>query len=85
MDDVVPGAARRGIVSVYGSYTLCADVYDPYTVGMTARIIVNTRLSEDGVAQIDALAEREDRTRSDMIRILLKEALIARQRRNSNK
>jgi metal-responsive CopG/Arc/MetJ family transcriptional regulator len=45
---------------------------------MSGRMIVTTRLAEDGVDQIDALAEQEDRTRSDMIRILLKEAIEAR-------
>lgn len=45
------------------------------------RVLVNVRLSPDGLKAIDALAEAEDRTRSDMIRILLKEAVAARRAR----
>ena len=39
------------------------------------------RLSPAGLADIDALAEAEDRTRSDMIRVLLIEAVQARRER----
>lgn len=43
-------------------------------------IVVNARVTEEGAAQIDAIAEAEDRSRSDVVRILLKEALDARAR-----
>jgi metal-responsive CopG/Arc/MetJ family transcriptional regulator len=45
---------------------------------MSERLVVNARITQEGVDQIDALAEEEDRTRSDMIRILIKEAINAR-------
>lgn len=43
-----------------------------------ARVIVNARLSKGALALIDELAATEDRKRSDMIRLLLKEAVEAR-------
>lgn len=46
-----------------------------------ARIQVAMRLHPDSVAKLDAMAEAEDRTRSDMARILLKEAFEARERK----
>ncbi len=39
--------------------------------------VVNLRMSVAGLAAIDALAVREDRTRSDMMRILLKRGMDA--------
>jgi metal-responsive CopG/Arc/MetJ family transcriptional regulator len=39
----------------------------------TERIII--RLTPDALAQIDQLAEKEQRTRSDMVRILLNRGL----------
>lgn len=39
---------------------------------------VAIRLTPSGLDQVDALAYAEERTRSDMIRILLREALLAR-------
>ena len=41
---------------------------------------VVVRMRPDIVREIERLAEAEDRTRSDMIRILLKEAMRARRR-----
>ena len=43
-------------------------------------VSVSARL--DGVAEIDRLAEAEDRDRSSMIRILLREAIAARKAKN---
>lgn len=42
---------------------------------------VAVRLSPSGVAEVDRLAESEHRTRSDMIRVLLLEAIEARRRK----
>jgi predicted transcriptional regulator len=42
------------------------------------REAVTVRLSPAGLAKVDELADVEDRTRSDMIRILVGEALAAR-------
>jgi hypothetical protein len=42
--------------------------------------VVNVRLSRSGLEAIDRLAVEDHRTRSDMIRILLAEAVQARQR-----
>lgn len=44
----------------------------------TDRLAVAVRLNRGGVAEIDAMAEAEERTRSQMIRILLREAVQAR-------
>jgi hypothetical protein len=44
------------------------------------RITVNVRLSASGIAAIDTLADTEQRSRSQMVRILLAEALKARKR-----
>jgi metal-responsive CopG/Arc/MetJ family transcriptional regulator len=41
---------------------------------------VAIRLSPDGLAEVDRLAEAEHRTRSDMIRVLLIEAVQARRK-----
>lgn len=43
---------------------------------------VTIRLAVAGVAEIDRLAEAEDRDRSSMIRILLREAIAARKAKN---
>lgn len=48
---------------------------------MSARQQVAVRLSPDGIDAIDTLAREEHRTRSDMIRVLLIEAVKARQHR----
>lgn len=48
------------------------DAREPYDT------TVNARLSKTEVAEIDALAAAEDRTRSGMIRRLVNEALQAR-------
>jgi hypothetical protein len=45
------------------------------------RITTTIRLSPSGMAAIDQLANLEDRTRSQMVRILLAEALKARGKR----
>jgi len=42
------------------------------------RITINVRLSSSGIAAIDSLAGAEQRTRSQMVRILLAEALKQR-------
>ncbi len=47
-----------------------------------ARTIVSTRLSKAGVTAVDALATAEERTRSQMLRILIKEAIDARRWRS---
>lgn len=44
------------------------------------RVKVAIRLSPDGLTEVDRLAEAEHRTRSDMIRVLLIEAVQARRR-----
>jgi predicted transcriptional regulator len=48
------------------------DAREPYDV------TVNARLSKSEVREIDALADAEDRTRSAMIRRLIKEAIEMR-------
>lgn len=45
------------------------------------RPIVAVRLSEAGIQQVDALAEAEGVNRSEMIRLLLTEAVAARLRK----
>ena len=50
-------------------------------MGRDERIPVTVRLTTGGLAQIDHMAEAEERDRSSMIRILLKEAVTARQKR----
>jgi metal-responsive CopG/Arc/MetJ family transcriptional regulator len=47
-----------------------------------AREKVAVRLSPNGIAEVDRLAELEHRTRSEMIRVLLIEALEARRRKD---
>lgn len=56
--------------------------YPVYTVVVSTqdRIPVTVRLSIAGVAEIDRIAEEEERDRSSMVRILLKEALTMRQK-----
>lgn len=39
--------------------------------------VVQVRLSDAGLAALDELARREERTRSDMIRILLRRGMEA--------
>ncbi|MGE5829798.1 MAG: ribbon-helix-helix protein, CopG family [Micromonosporaceae bacterium] len=46
----------------------------------SAREKVNVRLDPDGLVEVDRLAEVEHRTRSDMIRVLLLEALTHRRK-----
>ena len=48
--------------------------------GKPPREKVNVRLSPDGIAEVDRLTEAEHRTRSDMIRVLLLEALERRRK-----
>lgn len=43
---------------------------------------ITVRLAVTGIAEIDRLAEAEERDRSAMIRILLREAIAARKARN---
>jgi metal-responsive CopG/Arc/MetJ family transcriptional regulator len=45
------------------------------------RETLHIRLRPDAITEIDALAKEEERTRSDMARILLREGLEARQKR----
>lgn len=47
------------------------------------RVPVTVRLSPEGLAEIDKLAEADERDRSAMIRLLLREALAARQRKTT--
>lgn len=49
--------------------------------GKLPREKVAIRLSPEGLAEVDRLAEVEHRTRSDMIRVLLIEALETRRRK----
>ena len=42
------------------------------------RVPVTVRLARAGIAEIDAMARDEDRDRSSMVRILLREAIAAR-------
>lgn len=46
---------------------------------------VGVRLSPAGLAEVDRLAEVEHRTRSDMIRVLLIEALETRRKRDERR
>ena len=48
---------------------------------VTERQKVAVRLSPGGLGAIDEMAEAEHRTRSDMIRVLLVEAVAARQKK----
>ena len=43
--------------------------------------IVTIRLTDSALSWIDGLAEKEDRTRADMLRVLIQEAHTARTRR----
>lgn len=45
--------------------------------------MVNIRLSKSGLTEIDRLAVEDQRTRSDMIRVLLSEALAARAKKKA--
>lgn len=45
------------------------------------RITTTIRLAPSGIAAIDSLADTEQRTRSQMVRILIAEALKARGKR----
>jgi hypothetical protein len=45
------------------------------------RIPITVRLSKAGLAEIDKMAEADERDRSSMIRLLLKEAVEARKGR----
>lgn len=45
------------------------------------RVQVALRLHPESLAKLDKMAEAEDRTRSDMLRVLLKEAFEARERK----
>ena len=53
-----------------------------YDVDRQDRILISVRLAKTGVAEIDRLAEAEERDRSSMIRILLREAIAARKAKN---
>jgi ribbon-helix-helix CopG family protein len=52
--------------------------YVAKTVKDPVRVPVTIRMFEEGLAVVDRLAQAEDRTRSDMLRILVGEALEAR-------
>ena len=52
-------------------------------MGRQDRVPVTVRLSMAGLTQIDHMAEAEERDRSAMIRILLREAIGARQKREA--
>jgi predicted transcriptional regulator len=45
------------------------------------RVNVNIRLNPDGIKAVDRLAEEEQRTRSQMLRILIAEAVSVRAKR----
>lgn len=49
-----------------------------------ARALVSVRLSREGVDQIDAIADEQECSRAQVIRVLLKEALTARATRSQN-
>lgn len=52
------------------------------TAGRLARDqMIHIRLSASGLAALDALAKAEERTRSDMIRLLLRDGVEARKAR----
>jgi hypothetical protein len=44
------------------------------------RVPVTVRLTPQGLAEIDRMADDEERDRSSMIRLLLREAVAARQK-----
>lgn len=46
---------------------------------------IGIRISEAGLKALDELAEQEQRTRSDMVRILLREGMEARARRGGRR
>lgn len=48
---------------------------------VTERQKVAVRLSPAGLAEVDEFAKAEHRTRSDMIRVLLIEAVLARRKK----
>lgn len=47
------------------------------------RKLITVRLSPAALAEVDRLAAEDDRTRSDMLRVLLKQGLAAVQARQS--
>lgn len=49
-----------------------------------SRALVSVRLSTDGIAEIDRIADEQECSRAQVIRALLKEALTARATRSPN-
>lgn len=71
--------ARVGLPTVCGCRYSCTLSY----VSTQDRVPVTARLSVAGLAEIDRMAQDEERDRSAMIRILLREAVAARQKRGA--
>jgi metal-responsive CopG/Arc/MetJ family transcriptional regulator len=63
------------------TYTLDGVATSTDTRQRSSRVTVAVRLSEAGRDEIDAMANAEQRTRSQMVRILLGEAVAARRNR----
>lgn len=49
------------------------------------RVPVTVRMAQAGVDEIDLMAQKEDRDRSSMIRILLREAVEARRKKQGQR
>lgn len=77
-----------GTPDVVSCHTVMIPVTTGYDVAMTepakeSRIPVNIRLRPAAVAEIDAIAAAEERSRSDMIRILLADGLKSYRRKRA--
>jgi hypothetical protein len=69
-----------GVYVVYDVYVTETRKGQVKTPERDPRVVVSTRVSIEGRDAIDAIAAAEQRNRSDMVRILLSEAVAARQR-----
>lgn len=58
-----------------------AEAHDAFDPNATRAVTINFRITRATRADIDGWAEYEDRTRSDMARVLIDEALEARDTR----
>jgi len=55
----------------------------PKPAAKRSQVVV--RLSEEALVNVDTYAKAEERTRSDMIRVLLREAILARRTKEARK
>lgn len=70
-------SGRWGIVTWEGRFSTSL-AYNAKVAQVPAKKLVAVRLAESGLAIVDEFARQEKLTRSDMIRILLGEAVRAR-------